>query len=205
MFRSAAARTLVKSLAKAPSARSSYTATSVKLRNVTPLYHLNSKRPQNHLTLSRPTTTSLLYATKSEPPYDEIDVQAEKEYAQRKIEPHPQEVSTQSTIRPVFEGSRKQEDDVMMGGIKGDLRTIINTFGLKEVPKEPLYFGIAGVIPYVITSLSTVFLSDEINRSHTAGQGLLFSPETAHQILDFITPVQIGYGAVVSCQRVRLD
>jgi hypothetical protein len=204
MLRSTATRALIKSITKAPSARATYIAASTRLRNATPLSQLNNKRPQALQPLSRPTTTSLLYATKSEPPYDKIDVEAEHEYAKQKLEPRPEDISTSSTVRPVFEGSRapEKDEDEMMGGIKSDINTIKETFGLAEVPKEPLYFGAAGVLPYAATSLSTVFLAYDINRAHDTGQGLVFSPETAHQLLDIITPIQIGYGAVVSGQRV---
>ena len=79
-----------------------------------------------------------------------------------------------------------------------DLKTIRETFALNEVPKESLYIGAAGVLPYAATSLSTVVLSYDINHAHATGSGYLFSPETAHQLLDWVTPIQIGYGAVVS-------
>ena len=66
------------------------------------------------------------------------------------------------------------------------------------MPRESYYIGLAGVLPYLATSLSTVYLAWDINHAHDSGSGVLFSPETAHQLLSFIEPVQIGYGAVVS-------
>ena len=89
----------------------------------------------------------------------------------------------------------------MLGGIKADLKTIKETFALGDVPKESLYIGAAGVIPYAATSLSTVFLAWDINHAHATGNGVLFSLDTAHQLLDLVTPIQIGYGAVVSDQK----
>ncbi len=86
----------------------------------------------------------------------------------------------------------------MIGAIKADLETIKDTFSLSAVPKESFYIGLAGVLPYAATSLSTVVLAYDINHAHATGSGYLFSPETAHQLLDLITPIQIGYGAVVS-------
>jgi len=85
----------------------------------------------------------------------------------------------------------------MMGGIKADLNTIKETFALTEVPRESLYIGAAGVLPYAATSLSTVFLAYDINHAESTGNGILFSSETAHQLLDLVTPIQIGYGAVI--------
>jgi hypothetical protein len=91
----------------------------------------------------------------------------------------------------------------MTGAIKADLRTIKETFSLADVPKESLYIGAAGILPYAATSLSTVFLAYDINHAHDTGRGILFSPETAHQLLDLITPIQIGYGAVVGSKPSR--
>jgi hypothetical protein len=72
---------------------------------------------------------------------------------------------------------------------------------LQEVPRESLYLGAAGTLPYLATSLSTVYLAFDINHAGNHGSGYLFSPETAHQILAYLEPIQIGYGAVVSNPR----
>ena len=202
MLRSTATRSLLKGFSKVPTARSSYSTASAKLRIATPLRPLNNKRPQVLLSLSRPTTTSLLYATNSTGPYDPPDPKRAKEVLKSKIEPTPGEVSTGSSVRHVFEESQSPEkkDDEMLSGIKADLETIKDTFALTEVPRESLYIGAAGVLPYAATSLSTVYLAWDINHATATGQGVLFSPETAHQLLDLITPIQIGYGAVVSIQ-----
>lgn len=56
----------------------------------------------------------------------------------------------------------------------------------------------AGVIPYLATSLETVYLSYEINRAATAGEGLIFSGQSAELMLHMLEPIQVGYGAVVS-------
>lgn len=67
-----------------------------------------------------------------------------------------------------------------------------------DVPKESLYLGMAGLLPYAATSLSTVVLAYDINHAHaTGGTGYFFAPETAHQLLDLVTPIQIGFGAVI--------
>jgi hypothetical protein len=197
MLRSVATRSLIKSFAKAPISRTSYSAASAKFRNATPLRQLSNKRPQVLKSFGRSTTISLLYATKSEPPYDHIDPKAEAQFAKEKIKPHPDEVSLGSSVRHVFEkgqGPKEETQSAMMQ----DLKTIRDTFALTEVPKESLYIGAAGVLPYAATSLSTVVLSYDINHTHATGNGYLFSPETAHQLLAWVTPIQIGYGAVVS-------
>jgi len=200
MLRSTATRSLLKNFAKVTTTRSSYSAAAVKFRNASPLRQLNNNRPQLRTTIARPTTTSLLYATtKAGPPFDKIDSKAERKLAEEQIEPHPSDVSGESSVRHVFEQGQapKGQDDEMLGAIKADLGTIKETFSLADVPKESLYIGAAGVIPYAATSLSTVFLAYDINQAHATGQGIVFSPETAHQLLEMITPIQIGYGAVI--------
>lgn len=90
----------------------------------------------------------------------------------------------------------------MLAGVKSDWATVKETFSMADVPKETLYLGLAGLLPYAATSLSTVALAYDINHAHMYGSGLVFTPELAHQLLDLVTPVQIGFGAVVSdiCQ-----
>jgi hypothetical protein len=198
MFRSTATRSLIKSFAKAPISRTSYSAASAKFRNATPLRQLSNKRPQVFKSFGRPTTISLLYATKSGPPYDHIDPKAEAQFAKEKIKPHPDEVSSGSSVRHIFEKGQGPKEEETESAMMQDLKTIRDTFALTEVPKESLYIGAAGVLPYAATSLSTVVLSYDINHAHSTGNGYLFSPETAHQLLAWVTPIQIGYGAVVS-------
>lgn len=74
---------------------------------------------------------------------------------------------------------------------------IKDTFALNEVPKEALYVGLAGVLPYMATSLSTVYLAFDINHAQDWGTGFIFSSQYAELLLHAIEPIQIGYGAVV--------
>lgn len=76
-------------------------------------------------------------------------------------------------------------------------KTIKETFALSEVPREALYVGLAGVIPYLATSASTVYLAWDINHAALDGKGFLLSGETAELLLHIIEPLQIGWGAVV--------
>lgn len=56
----------------------------------------------------------------------------------------------------------------------------------------------AGVIPYLATSMQTVYLSYEINRAAAmGGEGLLLSGQSAELMLHMLEPIQVGYGAVV--------
>lgn len=190
MLRTTATRSLLKSFTKLPISRASYSQTSSTLKNTSSFRTSIPKRPSALL-------SSRLYATKPEPPYvpDQIDFKEEATIKKQTIEPHPELVSSSSSVRPVFEEHPHHESH---GSVKDDLETIKETFALREVPKESLIIGAAGVLPYAATSASTVYLAWDINHAHATGQGFLFSPETAHQLLDYITPIQVGYGAVVS-------
>ena len=56
----------------------------------------------------------------------------------------------------------------------------------------------AGVIPYLATSLQTVYLAWEMNNALTLGSGRFISGQTAELFMSVVEPIQIGYGAVVS-------
>lgn len=73
----------------------------------------------------------------------------------------------------------------------------METFSLKDVPKEALYLGLAGVLPYLATSTQTVYLAWEMNNAITTGHGYFISGETAELLMSVVEPIQIGYGAVV--------
>lgn len=77
-------------------------------------------------------------------------------------------------------------------------RIIKETFAFREVPREAYIMGLAGVLPYLGTSLSTVYLAWDINHAALTGSGFLVSGQTAELLLHIVEPLQIGYGAVVS-------
>ena len=68
---------------------------------------------------------------------------------------------------------------------------------MHDVPRSALYIGLAGVIPYLATSLSTVYLAFDINQAQHTGIGFLFDPKTAEALLHILEPIQLGYGATV--------
>lgn len=74
--------------------------------------------------------------------------------------------------------------------------TVKETFSLSNVPKEAYYMGLAGTLPYLATSLSTVYLGWELNHSNS-GYGYLLSEANATWALHLIEPLQIGYGASI--------
>ena len=67
-----------------------------------------------------------------------------------------------------------------------------------------MYLGLAGVVPSLVTSLQTVYLSYEINHAAQTGDGVLLSGDSAELLLHLLEPVQVGYGAVVSSPAFSL-
>ncbi|KAJ5169478.1 Protein of unknown function DUF3429 [Penicillium coprophilum] len=105
---------------------------------------------------------------------------------------------TTALVRYSSSSAKHDDDDIdVMAGMKSEAKVIKETFSLTGVPKEALYLGMAGVVPYLATSLQTVFLSYEINRAAALGDGLVFSGQTAELMLHMIEPIQVGYGAVI--------
>ncbi|KAI9852283.1 MAG: hypothetical protein M1838_001171 [Thelocarpon superellum] len=131
--------------------------------------------------------------------YDTIDKKAEQSYGTELLQANPDEVSGDSSTRHVMAEARSETDkDVdMLAGLKADLITIRETFALRDVPREALYIGLAGVLPYLATSLSTLYLAWDINISHATGMGFLVSGATAESLLNILEPLQVGYGAVI--------
>ncbi|UNI15943.1 hypothetical protein JDV02_002427 [Purpureocillium takamizusanense] len=138
------------------------------------------------------------------PPKQPIDREHEMEVAQKKLEPRPEEVSSQSSVRHVMEGSGQSdtpEPASLTTGLKHDIGIVRDTFRLTRVPKESHILGLAGTVPYLATSLSTVFLAWDVTKQVPTGNRLydaLFIPhDTAHYLLSAIEPLQLGYGAVI--------
>ncbi|KAJ6161209.1 hypothetical protein N7470_004605 [Penicillium chermesinum] len=104
---------------------------------------------------------------------------------------------TTALVRYASTAAKDDEDVDMMAGMKSEAKVIKDTFSLSEVPKDALYLGMAGVVPYLVTSLQTVALSFEINRAAAAGDGLIFSGQSAELMLHMLEPIQVGYGAVI--------
>ncbi|KAJ5606071.1 hypothetical protein N7510_008852 [Penicillium lagena] len=104
---------------------------------------------------------------------------------------------TTALVRYASSSAKDDEEVDMMAGMKSEAKVIKDTFSLAEVPKEALAIGMAGVVPYLVTSMETVYLSYEINRAAVAGDGLLFSGQTAELMLHMLEPIQVGYGAVI--------
>lgn len=75
------------------------------------------------------------------------------------------------------------------------------TLALETVPPLSYTLGLAGTIPYLATSLATVFLSWDMNAQWPSQSQFLnhfmISHEKAAHYLHLLEPIQVGYGAVI--------
>ncbi|KAL8920145.1 MAG: hypothetical protein Q9172_004627 [Xanthocarpia lactea] len=204
MLRSGRASSLGRSVLRSNTLRRTRNASQLTSETSKPLIPLNGRSKQSTrfaLIVYRPLSTSLQRcAARPETPYDHIDQKHEKAIGKHELEPHPEEVSLASSVHQVFEEKgvpETEKDEDMLAGVYSDIKTIKETFALNEVPREALFVGMAGVIPYLATSASTVYLAWDINYAAMTGQGFLLSGKTAEVLLHIIEPLQIGYGAVI--------
>lgn len=127
--------------------------------------------------------------------------------SEKKLAAHPEQVTATSTTRPLFEPDPpsttvdKQDAQDILRGVKSDLNTVKDTFALSSVPRESYALGLAGTLPYLGTSVSTVYLGWNLRTPWPTDNNLLNSfmvnNETAQQWLQLLEPIQLGYGAVI--------
>ncbi|KAK1964017.1 hypothetical protein LY78DRAFT_583443 [Colletotrichum sublineola] len=163
----------------------------------------SSKRPSLALQAARLTPLSL-QAQYTNSPYNKIDKKAEKEIAKKKLEARPEEVSTESSTRHFWEPEpeKPENEQDLAGGLKKEVNIVRDTFSLSEVPKEPYALGLAGTLPYLATSLSTVYLSWDLNvewppSTSSFVNQIYMNHESAQYWLSLLEPIQLGYGAVI--------
>ncbi|KAF8453096.1 hypothetical protein BGX38DRAFT_1065559, partial [Terfezia claveryi] len=131
------------------------------------------------------------------------DKKREEEVRSEKLRVDPDSVSSTSTVTPIF-GDQKSKTPVseandvdMLAGLISELRTVRDTFRLQDVPKEVFYIGMAGLVPYVATTVSTLYLVWELKYSSLHGLGYMVHKETTESLLNVLEPLQVGYGAVI--------
>ncbi|KAI1272116.1 hypothetical protein F5Y07DRAFT_311906 [Xylaria sp. FL0933] len=142
------------------------------------------------------------FATKTSNGFQKgIDTEEEKKFAQQKLTPHPERVSMESSVRHLYEPSPPDKERPVPAGIKDDLETVKETFSLANAPDEPYWLGLAGTLPYLGTSLSTVYLAWVLNTPWPApsafANNIMINQETASHLMSILEPIQLGYGAVI--------
>ncbi|KAK5451658.1 hypothetical protein LTS15_007918 [Exophiala xenobiotica] len=202
MFRTSAVRSIPRSFAtlQAPAPRACLSNNVFRASLRTSARSVKTPKVLS-LTVARPFHTSLVkYESEAGQKAAKLDIKKfEEDLGKQALKPIPEAVSASSSTRAVAsETSSEHEDDVdMMEGIRADFKTIKETFTLQDVPRQALYVGLAGVMPYLATSLTTVYLSFDIQYAANHGQGFLLSGETAEALLHVIEPIQLGYGASI--------
>lgn len=198
MLRTGASRIALRAIAAPPLRPAGHiiARTAIPVQQSSSLSLVASRRPQSLLLpQTKPSQVAIFRRAFAE----KIDRDAEKRYGKERIEPTPETVSATSSIHPFMGevgGQAPKHDVDMMAGVAHDVNTIKETFDMTNVPRQAYYIGLAGVLPYLATSLSTVYCAWEINHS-VAGYGFMMSTHTAETLLHILEPLQIGYGAVI--------
>ncbi|KAH6884812.1 hypothetical protein B0T10DRAFT_539748 [Thelonectria olida] len=162
-------------------------------------------RASTRIPSSRLVPISRVAFSSSKPPPNTEPISKEEveSRAKDKLKSDPAAVSTQSSVRHVRETSQapNEEGHDMAAELKHDLGVVKDTFRFRDVPRESRILGLAGTLPYLGTSLSTVFLSWDLNKQWPTGNSfydsVLVDHETARYLLNVIEPLQLGYGAVI--------
>ncbi|KAK7755823.1 hypothetical protein SLS62_002108 [Diatrype stigma] len=143
------------------------------------------------------------YATTKPPPTmpNKRDPEEEKKFGAQKLQADPSAVSTESSVRHAFEPADPNAAQPVSDGLAHDLDIVKDTFRLKTVPKESYVLGLAGTAPFFATSLSTLYLSWDLNTEWPSQSqfvnSILISHESARHWLGVLEPLQLGYGAVI--------
>ncbi|KAK0757920.1 hypothetical protein N5P37_009212 [Trichoderma harzianum] len=156
------------------------------------LYRLDARR------------TAIRFASSSNQPPKPPSADEERDrLAHKKLEPNPEGVSSTSSVRTVLEATEgaMREPPGIPSSLKSDIDVVKDSFRLDTVPRESHILGLAGTLPYLATSVSTVFLALNLNTDVPSGNRfynmIFMEHETAQYLLDFIEPLQLGYGAVI--------
>lgn len=125
-----------------------------------------------------------------------------------KYETDPKKVSTTSTTTPITTGTHADTRSPLLppepaGGTQlvKELKSIGES--LEGIPPPALLVGLAGTLPYLGTSVGSLYLSWNISKFHSDFDGswteklVMLTPETAEQWLPILQTIQVGYGACI--------
>ncbi|EPQ65870.1 Bgt-1554 [Blumeria graminis f. sp. tritici] len=125
-----------------------------------------------------------------------VELKSPKKAEHRVIQKLDESKSTDSSSSEAHD----KKHEIKTRAIKSEFLAILQDFSLKDIPKESLNVGAAGVVPFAATCGSTSYLAWEIHHVGTTNSGFLFSTETAQYLLETMSTIQIGYGAlIISC------
>ncbi|KAM0490209.1 hypothetical protein ACHAP8_011795 [Fusarium lateritium] len=147
-----------------------------------------------------------VYSSKSDqenppPPKQPIDYEAERKRGQELLQSDPSHVSSKSSLPNNIGVQGPPQEAGMSNELMHDIGIVKDTFTFTDVPRESRILGLAGTLPYLGTSLSTVFLAWNLNKDIPTGNAfydtIMVDHETAKYLLSVIEPLQLGYGAVI--------
>ncbi|CAN8104087.1 unnamed protein product [Discula destructiva] len=129
------------------------------------------------------------------------DVAFEKEVAKQKLEADPEHVDSESSVRHLEGPGSRPVEGSTTDSLKGDLGRMQEALALSSVPPLSYQLGLSGTIPYLATSLATVYLSWDSNAEWPSQSQFLnhimISHEQAIHYLHLLEPIQVGYGAII--------
>ncbi|KOS20085.1 hypothetical protein ESCO_006327 [Escovopsis weberi] len=129
------------------------------------------------------------------PPGQSREEDHPRKLADETIKSQPEHASAARSAQAILEGTQDGKD------LKHDIRVVKETLRLTKIPKESHILGLAGTVPYLATSLSTIYLAWDLTKELPTKSGFMdaitIDHDTARQLLDIIEPLQLGYGAVI--------
>ncbi|KAF4122046.1 Protein of unknown function (DUF3429) [Geosmithia morbida] len=171
-------------------------------RTLVPRLHQQRRPALGQAPVTLFSSSSRLCNSKDGRPQSSIDREAERKLAQQKLESDPARVSIDSSTRPLFEehtlpGSEPGVNE----GVKHDLNIVREAFRLGDIPKESHLLGLAGTVPYLATSMSTLYLGWDLAKTYPTGSSIgnimFTNHDKAQHMLSILEPVQLGYGAMI--------
>ncbi|KAI1826295.1 hypothetical protein F4861DRAFT_101291 [Xylaria intraflava] len=129
-----------------------------------------------------------------------VTTQGEKIY-RRESTPLRESIATVSNARHLHGSSDSGKNAPAEGSVGADVKTVQELLSLSSVPKEPYWLGLFGTLPYLGTSVSTIYLVWVLNTewpsSSALANNLTINQETASHLLATLEPIQMGYGAII--------
>ncbi|GAA6034305.1 hypothetical protein JCM8097_003835 [Rhodosporidiobolus ruineniae] len=105
------------------------------------------------------------------------------------------------TVAESVEGANDQvaqragRENFGVGDVTADIAAM-TSLG-KQVPREVLTWGAAGVLPYAGTSLATIHFARQAAQAHDLGDKATIDPQTAMALLEHVQLLQVQYGAII--------
>lgn len=125
-----------------------------------------------------------------------------------RFETNPNKVTSTSTTTPITTGVHADTRSPLLPPEEAGPSQLVKEIkdvgrAFEGIPQPALLVGLAGTLPYLGTSLGSLYLSWNIQKFHSDYDGsfaeklVLLSPESAEQYLPILQTIQVGYGACI--------